>query len=61
MEKVKKDLSKVTILKAFEQFEEGQEIHLPLTTAKDLVKDGFAAFTDAEAPKPKAKQKAPKK
>jgi hypothetical protein len=61
MEKNKKDLVKVTILKAFEQFEEGQDIHLPLTTAKDLVKDGFAVFTDAEAPKPKAKQKAPKK
>jgi hypothetical protein len=63
MEKVKKDLSKVTILKAFEQFEEGQELKLPITTAKVLVNDGFASYTDAEEVKPKApaKQKAPKK
>ena len=62
MEKVKKDLSKVTILKAFEQFEVGQEVKLPITTAKVLVNDGFASYTDAEEVKPKAKtQKAPKK
>ncbi len=62
MEKVKKDLSKVTILKAFEQFEVGQEVQLPITTAKVLVNDGFASYTDTEEVKPKAKtQKAPKK
>jgi hypothetical protein len=62
MEKVKKDLSKVTILKAFEQFEVGQEVQLPITTAKVLVNDGFASYTDTEEVKPKAKtQKALKK
>lgn len=63
MEKVKKDLMKVTILKAFEQFEENQTISLPHTTAKELVNDGFASFVnEEEAPKPKAKTpKAPKK
>jgi len=63
MEKLKKHLNKVTILKAFEQFEVGQEIELPITTAKVLVRDGFASYTDEEKVKPKApaKQKAPKK
>lgn len=63
MEKLKKHLNKVTILKAFEQFEVGQEIELPITTANVLVRDGFASYTDEEKVKPKApaKQKAPKK
>lgn len=63
MEKLKKHLNKVTILKAFEQFEVGQEIQLPIATANVLVRDGFASYTDEKEVKPKAlaKQKAPKK
>ena len=59
MEKVKKDLVKVTILKSFEQFEQGQSVPLPIRLAKALVNDGFAEYEQEEAPKTKVK--APKK
>lgn len=59
MEKVKKDLVKVTILKSFAHFEQGQSVPLPIRLAKALVNDGFAEYEQEDAPKPKVK--APKK